>query len=65
MPTVTDNTGATETSGITLTWDDGSGVLAQDIAVAEATTLSYTATDFAGNSANCEIDVEIEGKCDK
>ena len=60
-PTVTDNTGATEDSGILLTLNDENGELAQLIAIAEPKTLTYTATDFEGNEDTCNIQVNLKG----
>ena len=59
LPTATDNTGATELSGLTV--DLTAANNDPSIALTADKTFSYTVTDFVGLQDTCDIEVVILG----
>ena len=62
LPTVTDNTGSTEDSGLLFNLDSVNNAEGLLIPVRDDITFVYSAEDFAGNTATCTIEVTVKGK---
>lgn len=61
LPTVTDNSGATQNGGINLQLDSLTDLQGLQIAIKTRTTFTYRASDFQGNTATCNIIVDVKG----